>query len=219
MHKDGKLDVDMNNGFQGRLVKDAVENVSFVGKQVINGRYQVAVHNYRRRETSDPGFTLEVELYGALHQFQFPRAVSSAHMLYLEFRIRDRELVELRPLNGLIGGSVSQEKWGLKTGQLVRVNTLMKSPNHWDGNEVGNLHWFFMLEGALNPEPVRGIYNEFLKSELDPHRKVFEALGNKTKAPFAPEQLSGLGFSSTRGDTVSAVVRRNGVPKSFNIQF
>src|SRR5690606_25086526 len=103
---------------------------------------------------------------------------------------------------GLTGSGIKQDVWGIQTEQFVKVNTLMLSPNHWDGQQIGNKHWFFVLDGCRNDEPTRGIYNEFLRSDLDQHRKVFEVLGDRTKCQPTDEQLSGLGFSSTRGDSV-----------------
>lgn len=55
---------------------------------------------------------------------------------------------------------------------------------------------------GLNPEPVRGFFNEYLNSELTPHRKVFEVLADKMKTPYQEHQLSGLGFSSTMRNSV-----------------
>lgn len=67
---------------------------------------------------------------------------------------------------------------------------------------VGNKHWFFILDGCLNDGKARGFYNEFLKEELALHRKVFEMVGAKLSQEGADRQLSGLGFSSTRRDSV-----------------
>jgi hypothetical protein len=64
----------------------------------------------------------------------------------------------------------------------------------------------FVMQNCRNPGPTRGIYNEFLKSSLDLHRKVFEVLGSKTKAPYSDDQLSGIGFTAARGDSVTVVV-------------
>ncbi len=87
---------------------------------------------------------------------------------------------------------------GLTTNQLVPVNSIILSPNHWNGKAIGNKHWFFILKGAKNPEPVRGFYNEFLNPALEKHRKVFEVLADKIKAPVEDDQMSGIGVSSTR---------------------
>ena len=73
-----------------------------------------------------------------------------------------------------------------------------------------------MLKGCKNPNPVRGIYNEFLRPDLEKHRKVFEVLGAKTKCQPTEQQISGVGFSTSRGDAVTVVV--NGA-RAYNINF
>ena len=78
----------------------------------------------------------------------------------------------------------------------------MMSPNYWDGRGIGNKHFFFMLEGCRNEGKARGFFNEFLKSDLDQHRKVMEMVGNKLKTEESDRQLSGLGFSSTQRNSV-----------------
>jgi hypothetical protein len=79
---------------------------------------------------------------------------------------------------------------------------VMLSPNHWDDNQVGNRHVFFILENCLKEGKARGFYNEFLTDELRDHRKVFEMLGAKMKAEESDQQLSGLGFSTTKRNSV-----------------
>ena len=95
----------------------------------------------------------------------------------------------------------------------------MHSPNHWDGNQDGNKHWFFILDGCKNDLPTRGIYNEFLRGDLTEHRKVFEVLGDKTKCPVVDEQLSGIGFSSTRNDVATIAVIRDSRRKLYEVTF
>jgi len=75
------------------------------------------------------------------------------------------------------------------------------------------------VENCLNPEPVRGIYNEYLSSDLDKHRKVFEILGDKLKCDFSENQMSGFGFSSTKQESVVARVTTATSTKLYNINF
>ncbi|MBD9511557.1 hypothetical protein IB265_32905 [Ensifer sp. ENS10] len=215
--KQGHQDVDMNVSPSSRK---AVENVVFNGRDVYDGVYRVGVHNFTKRENIDVGFELEVECMGAIHRFTYDRAVGSKNMVKaLEITVKDRAIVAIKPGDGVQGGSFSQGKWGVTTEQLVPVNTLMASPNHWDGQEIGNKHWFFILKDCINPDQVRGFYNEYLKGEFEPHRKVFEVLGAKTKCAPSTEQLSGVGFSSTRKDKATVVVEGDKATRAYEISF
>lgn len=209
------LDVDMNAG-HGHT-RTPVENLSWTSGRLRNGTYKIWVNQFSKRENTNLGFELELEFRGLVHQFSYSKAVSGdVQCLELTF-VGDSVEVKVAP--GLVGGSIPTTKWGLTTEQLVPVDLLMLSPNHWDGQTQGNKHWFFILKDCKNPDSVRGLYNEFLRATLDKHRKVFEVLGAKTKCPSVDEQLSGVGFSSTRGDTVTAVVKGNGINKAYNIVF
>ena len=214
-NKSGKLDVDMN---VSHTVRDPVENVRWV-HALRGGLYRVFVHNYRRRESVDVGFVVEIESTCGLESFRFERALGAQmQQPVADITIKHGE-VRVMPAAGIIVGSISQEKWGLKTLDLVRVNSIVLSPNHWDGNAVGNKHWFFILDGCQSPTPTRGIYNEFLHPRLEKHRKVFEVLGDKTKCPVTADQLSGIGFSSTRKDKVTVIAMGPSLNKSYTIVF
>jgi hypothetical protein len=213
-NKAGVLDVDMNAG-SGKT-REAVENLSW--NKLGDGIYRVWVNQYSRRETVDVGFQIETDYMGQRQQFSYERGVSG-DVQVMTFTVKDGAVVAMQPAGHLKGGSVPTQKWGLATQSLVPVDTLLPSPNHWDGQGVGLKHWFFMLKGCVNPDATRGIYNEFLRPEFEKHRKVFEVLGSKTKCQPSAEQLSGVGFSAARGDTVTVVAKGERLNKAFNLQF
>lgn len=213
----GILDVDMHRG-GGRppAKREAVENLAWRNPR--NGKYTVRVNNFARVETQSPGFTVEVACGGRLWHVSKPDN-NVAHTLIVEFEYKNGEIINLRAGKGLSTQGISQDVWGLSTERFVKVNTVMLSPNFWLGKQVGNKHFMFIVDGCVNDEPTRGIYNEFLKPELDKHRKVFEVLGNKTKCQPSASQLSGLGFSSTQRNEVTAKVTSNDGTRLYTIQF
>jgi hypothetical protein len=212
----GTLDVDMNAG--GGQTREPVENVTWASKPP-DGKYRVVVNNYNRRETSNPGFVIEVESDGKISHYSYNKSIATGS---------DVEVVSLYVKNGLVErvevatpaittSNISQEKWGLKTEQYVKVTAVTLSPNYWGDNAVGNKHTFFVLDGAKNDEATRGFYNEFLHPRLEPHRKVFEVIADKTKCEPTPNQLSGLGFSSTKKESFIVRAQQGKKQRVFNV--
>lgn len=204
--KQGILDVDMNAG--GPKSRNAVENLAF--NDLRDGVYKVYVNQYSRRETIDIGFAIEVEFAGVVNQYSYSKVVVG-DIPCLDLTVKNGVLVKIEPGPLLVAGNSSQEKWGVKTESLVPVVAVMNSPNHWGDQKVGARHLIFALKGCGNPDGTRGIYNEFLRPDLDKHRKVFEVLGAKSKCKSSDDQVSGVGFTQARGDSVTVVVdgRRN----------
>lgn len=214
-NKLGVLDVDMNAG--SGTTRSPVENLAFLRPK--DGRYSISVHQFTRRETSNVGFTLEVECNGRVEQLSYDRAVTGTiEAVVLIMKGGSIEKMEVRD-KSIRHQGLSQVAWGVQTESFVPVSTVMLSPNHWDGREIGNKHWFFLLDGCANPEPTRGIYNEFLRSDLEQHRKVFEVLGSKTKCQPAGDQLSGVGFSSTIRESVNVRAIGQTINKLYKINF
>lgn len=200
-NKSGILDVDMNAG--SGTTRTPVENLAFIRPK--DGVYRVSVNQYSRRETTDFGFAIEVECKGVLNQYSYPSALRDRETIQcFDITMKDGQVEKIAPY--LVGGTSSQEKWGVKTESLVPVTLVAYSPNHWGDQKVGAKHLIFALRDCKNPESTRGIYNEFLRSDLEKHRKVFEVLGSKTKCKFVDDQVSGVGFTAARGDTVTVVV-------------
>lgn len=203
----GYLDVDMN-GMDRHDAINPVENVTWAdANKLKEGIYRVVVNQFAQRSTDRAGFTLELEFKGQVFTFEYPKVVrhnqSVEVVLFKYSREKGIEIVDS------IGHTKSsKEVWGINTEVFQKVSMVMNSPNHWDGEQTGNKHWFFMLEGCANPESTRGFYNEYMNEELmKKHRKVFEILGGKMKAAHTPNQLSGVGFSSTKRDSLTVQVK------------
>jgi hypothetical protein len=207
----GQLDVDMNVSGDRR---DAVENVYF--SKLLDGEYRVGVHNFTHREVKDVGFEVEVECGDTLLKFNCPREVRHNEVVATaSFRVTNGQIVQYGAGdNSVQVGGRKVDKWGVQLGQYRELDAITLSPNYW-GEGTGNLHVFFFVKEMENPESVRGIHNEYLKAELNEHRKVFEVLGSRSRAPHQKEQLSGVGFSSTKPEQVK--VKVDGRP--YVIQF
>lgn len=216
----GHLDVDANGG--NGMMAEPVENIVYADRNKMrSGTYTLQVNNYTKRDPNAKGFTVQVEFDGTTYQFEYDKPVRQGETITVaEITYSLRDGFKIHPkLNGNVGAAKSNVKWGVPTETPVKVNTIMYSPNYWDENAVGNKHVFFMLNGCHNDEPVRGIFNEYLRNDLEKHRKVFEILGNRTKCEPTQDQLSGVGFSSTKNDTVLVNVTSGKVRKSYNIKF
>lgn len=212
----GKQDVDYTAPAPEGYVP--VENVTFPDlSRMPDGDYVCRIHNWNLREPTKGGFKAELEVGGQLYEYEFIRPLK--HKEWVDVATARKKGSEWTVEHHLPVGAASQDAYGIKTETLIKVNTVMLSPNFWDGNAVGNKHWFFMLQDCKSSEPVRGIYNEFLSGELDKHRKVFDLIADKTKCPVTDDQLSGLGFSSTIRNSVTVQVTGAKMRKAFNINF
>jgi hypothetical protein len=216
---DGELDVDMNVSESGaNTSRNAVENITYQRRRtMLEGEYHLFVHNYTHRERVDTGFEVEVELGGETTTFAYDREVKPHEKVTVakfEYTHKDG----IRIITSLPRQDVSKVLWSLPTQSFHPVTMVMMSPNHWNGRPVGNRHWFFMLQDCRRDGSSRGFFNEQLSDELREHRKVFEILGGKMRTEDEGEQLSGLGFSSTRRNNVYARVSGS-FNRTINITF
>ncbi|GIF20886.1 hypothetical protein BJ973_001207 [Actinoplanes tereljensis] len=216
--KRNKLDVDMNAS--GPFSREPVENVTWT-RNIADGEYRIEVNQYHKRDSSPVGFVIETESDGKIEHYSHERAVGHKETVEVgRMTIAGEVITAFRPGKDMQAGSAGKDLWGITTEQFVPVSTVMYSPSYFDDSEVGNRHYFFMLKGCVNDQPARGIYNEFLRRDLQPHRKVFEVLGDRTKCEPSPDQLSGLGFSSTvRSSVVAKVTMTGGRRRLLSIQF
>ena len=200
----GMLDVDMNAG--SGSTREPVENIIYTDKtKMPHGRYRVIINNYAKRESIDVGFQIDVEFDGVVHKFSYNDAVRDGENIPFLDVFWDGKNFTLSKEGETNTKSV--EIWGINTNTFIPVQAVSLSPNFWDGQENGNKHYFFFLSGCKSDEPTRGLYNEFLSNELTPHRKVFEVLGDKMKCQPSDEQLSGIGFSSTKREELVVKVQ------------
>ena len=190
----GNLDVDMNAG--GGLSRTPVENITYPFKHFMKeGIYNLKVHQYSKRETTNPGFEVELEFNGIIHTFTYNQPVNK-NILVAKFKYSHKEGITF--IESLDSKQASKTAWGITTQTFQKVNVLAHSPNYWDAHSVGNKHYFFMLDHCVNEGQARGFYNEFLCEDLNKHRKVLEIIGSRLKTEKSDQQLSGLGFSSTQ---------------------
>ncbi len=194
----GFLDVDMN--VQNRHSLEPVENIAWAdGNRIQEGRYKVFVENFNKRDMNANGFEVQMEIDGVTSLFAYAKPLKNEErVMVIEFDYKHD--TGLKSVEALPESSNSKEIWGIETQKWTKVDMVMNSPNHWNGVQIGNRHFFFILDGCLNPDKARGFYNEFLRNELIEHRKVFEVLSSKMKTKITDKQLSGVGFSSTQNN-------------------
>jgi hypothetical protein len=208
----GHLDVDIIN--PGPNV--AVENITYTNpSKMPEGEYKLFVHNYYQRGGTS-GFRAEIEFGGVIHKFSYDKKFPSQANATVAVISYSREH-GLKIVKSLPHDKTSKKIWGIKTEKFHKVNAIMYSPNHWDGQGVGNKHVFFMLDKCENDGKARGFYNEFLCNNLNTHRKVFEVLGGKMKCEESSNQVSGLGFSTTKRESV--IVRTNNPNRILKVKF
>lgn len=205
----GQLDVDMIDppGI-------GIENITWTDfNKMKSGEYKFSIHNFNGKRNK--GFKAQIEFNSDIYDFHWPTHVSS-FMNVATVTLKNGLFTLSSPLTS---SSVitSKEKWGVKTNQFIKVKTFMLSPNYWK-HLIGNKHYLFILEGCNNDEQVRPFFNEFLKQELNEHRKVFEVMSGKLKVQSAVNQLSGVGFSETQENEL--IVRLTGsFKRTIKIKF
>ena len=197
----GELDIDITDPIYQCKSNGgvAVENITYPSKERMKpGTYKFYVNQYSFRNSQGFKAKAEVEVNGEIHSYEYNTPVRGN--VDVAEVILDQsgnfKVVDKLPGNC---ATISKDVWGIKTLQFTPVSVVCYSPNYWDEQKgIGHQHLFFMLKDCINPEEPNGYYNEFLKPELEQHRRVFEALGAKAHVKDVDDQLSGVGFSLTK---------------------
>lgn len=183
-----------------------VENTVFPSiDKLPEGVYTFKIHNWHFRHPTTGGFKAEIAFGGEVYRFERKKPLE--HKEWVTLAKLELKNGQFKILEMMENDTTPMEIWNLKTNNFVPVSVMMYSPNYWDEQQgIGHKHYMFMLKDCVNPETPNGFYNEFLKNELTQHKRVFEALGSKMAVESVEDQLSGLGFSSTkRNDLVVKV--------------
>lgn len=191
----GDLDVDIIHPNKG---VPAVENITWSNiKAMPEGIYTFYVNTFSNRG-GDDGFRAEIEFDGQIFQFEYPHSTKTGQNVVVA-KVEYTKKNGFRMVESLDSKQSSKTIWALQTNNFLPVSVCMASPNYWDEQQgIGHKHYFFMLNGCISDERHNGFFNEFLKETFDKHRNVFEALGSKMKVEDSPDQLSGVGFSTTK---------------------
>lgn len=204
----GQLDIDIMEPFSECEASNgvAVENITYGTKARMKpGTYKFFVNQYCSRGSK--GFKAEIEADGEIHSYEYDKPVRGDVMVAEVIMDENGNFKIVDKLDGNCA-AISKDVWGVKTLQFMPVSVVCYSPNYWDEQKgIGHQHLFFMLKDCVNPEEPNGYYNEFLKPELEQHKRVFEALGAKAHVKDVDDQLSGIGFSLTKRNDLIVKVK------------
>lgn len=216
-NKQGILDIDAN---AGNVTTTPVENMQWAS--VPDGTRTFKVNQYTSRNSGKTPFRLEVAYEGTIRTFNCDKVMKSGQSVeaftitHKGGKIAD---IAIHDVKEGTGWSVAEDIWNITTNDFVEVSSIFTSPNRWEGSEEGSMHHVLALVDCLNPDPVRCFYNEYLHADLKPYRKQMEMLGNKTKAPYSDDQVSGLGFSHPQEGVVTMRVTSDRGVNTYDVKF
>lgn len=211
----GWLDVDIINPEIG---VPAVENIQFKDRADMDvGDYYFRVNQFTYRG-GDEGFEAEIEFDGKIYAFNYPYKINDGDFVEVACVTLDKKRNFSIVTDPKMQLDASREViWGVKLNDFVPVRLISYSPNYWGDKEVGNQHVFFMLKDCVSDETPNAWFNEYLNNELHENRQVMEALGHEAKVEVTDNQLSGLGFSTTKKNKITVKVIVNNEEKLYNV--
>jgi hypothetical protein len=200
----GNLDIDITRPLM-QMPKGAVENITYPTLSTMyDGDYKFVVNQFSAERSK--GFKAEIEFNGELYSYEYKKPVIGNETVAIV--TLKKGVFTIKHSLPCTEGGINKEIYNLETNNFHKVNLVCLSPNHWNENNVGNKHYFFMLDNCKCPSSIRSFHAENLIPELAQHRKVLEVLGNTTMVESSEKQLSGLGFNATVQDEL--IVRLQG---------
>lgn len=194
----GMLDVDIIHPARDQV---AVENITWSdARRMPEGAYKLYVKNYTHRGGRS-GFDAEVEFGGRVYEYHYDQELAQKEKVMVA-TVRYSHAEGFSITHHLREATSSREVWGVRTNQFQPASVVTYSPNYWGERGVGNRHYFFFLAGCRNQDRPNGFFNEYLMERFMEHKRVFAALGGKMRVERSDEQLSGLGFSSTKRNSL-----------------
>lgn len=198
-----ELDVDMNIN---PVTKEPVENVyiKYDHTPPEEMKLHIYVNNFSRR-SANQAFEVEVETAEGLYTLSYDGSIHDGSTIVVAtVNMVNGKIASIGPTSNTIRmGSAPRNVGGIGSNKFYPINIITESPNYWLGSSSGIRHIMFLLEGVKTEEPVRAYFNEFLRPELQAHRKVFEMLGTATFIETAnKDQVTGFGFNKQQSGTV-----------------
>lgn len=198
----GMLDVDIICPERDIENNVAVENIIYTDlNKMPQGIYTFLVHVFTNRGGRG-GFSAEIEFDKKIHSFEYCKNVRVGEKIIIA-KIKYDKAKGFEIIESLPSSLQSKTIWNINTNQFVPASTIMYSPNYWDQQTgIGHKHYLFILKDCKNDTQPNGFFNEFLQEDLLVHKRVFEALGSKMSVKPSNEQLSGIGFSNTKRNSM-----------------
>lgn len=189
----GELDIDANFV---TIMENPVENIYWNSiNDMPDGKYYIRVNNYTKRTNSDQGFKLQMAVLGEIVTYSCPtnEVKHQEQMLVVYKNGRSIDIID-------VNEKLSKEDISGK--QFIEIKNILKSPNAWGDDVIGNEHVIFLADGIEVNFHVRGFFNEQLNATLNEHRKVTEVLGSKLK--LSPDKFEGNDIAKGYGFSITS---------------
>jgi hypothetical protein len=131
--------------------KIPVENITFPSiDKLKDGEYICKIHNWNFRSPTQGGFKAEIAIGDQVFNYEYKKPLSNHEWITVATVILKDGVFTIK--HHLKTSDSSIREWNIATESWTKVNMMMFSPNHWDHNQEGNKHYFFILDNCQNPD-------------------------------------------------------------------